>query len=460
MATTFEELIGRVSVQGAEKSKRDVDSVRSSFRSLGETIENIGTLGGITYLFSQIGEVMRALGNFSGASSAANIISISNAIRALTGDSTKAATAMRDIQALAARSPFDVQNVAAFAQQMLGAGVATDKLSGELSKLIDATSFAGVGNSDISSVLFNLLQIRSMDSAKADFADVREMLSRAPGMGRVLSKGLGIPQSELMGKLRGGSMTGGEIYQAVLKGAGSPGIAGAGQRATEQNPIVGLQKLFATLNEVMIPTGKILVGIFQMVRPMLQGVANSLKAINQMSGGIAGLLTIVGGGLFIATRALTLQMGKLALSMMAAAGAASTATAVNAGAAAAGGGAWVTGAGAAVLALWTAASSLARIIPVIAIAIGAANAINHITNPEKKRGFYGTLEDRARAGIDKATGKPGASAPVTPAQVEEQKKTNKLLEEIKTQLYGGGARSASAMSDYIAEYQIAKALAL
>ncbi len=492
-ATTFEQLIASLELRGVAEAKRGVDSVSRSFRELGGILEHIGTLGGVGFLFSQIDDAMRSLGGATGTTLAAQFGSMEYKLRSLVGTGQQFRNLLRDIRGMGG-DPLVLGQTAA---QMNAGGVPINSVAGDLSKLRDATAAGGAKPGDLSDILFNILQIRSAQGQRADFADIREMLSRAPGMSRVLAAGLGVRQEDVLGKLRSG-MTGSGVYEALLKGASAPGIAGSAQRAEREDPLQAWDAMMRDFRKIMLPTGRLILNAFGAVAPVIRGVAGFVGQLNENSKGLLGLAGILGGGLMIATRLLTSELGRLVIGMTAAAGAART----QAGATAAAGGAALLGPGTTAAAGGAAAGIGARLLGFLGKAVrglGIAGIVAGLSGmiggaitgdgKDRQRAMAGNLIGNIGmgagigAGIGSLFGPGGAfigaaigligglaktlydqNAPKGKSEdnrvVGELKKQTQSLDEIKTHFrtWGGGRATSSAVSSFQIEWQIAKAL--
>jgi len=193
-----------------------------------------------------------------------------------------------------------------------------------------------VGAVDMQSVMFNLLQIRAMGGAKASFADIRQMLTRAPGMGTLLSQGLGIEPGDLMKTLRGESMSGSQVYDALMKGVDAIAQGAAAARALH-DPLFAVASLFLTLRQAMESTGDILIKIGMPLVLLSRQMVSLFKATNEWSGGLLGLSILMGGALWLATRTATAALWDFVKSMVAVAGTSRLAALASGGGSAAGG---------------------------------------------------------------------------------------------------------------------------
>lgn len=479
MAVTFEELIGSVRTTGAQQSKRDVDSVRDSFRTLGDMINSLGTLGGLTFLFSQLQELGRTLAQVSGVGIAAEFMGIARALTALTGSGEKANRFLEQFKRLGMQSAFDTTEVASMGARMLGAGVPEGRVVPELSALLDLASHGmGLSRQDFPEFTRNLLQIMGRGTGRADLADINQLKDRVPQIGSFIAAGLGggIGRQEALKKAQ--SMTGKELYDTIIKGSQSMAKGAAAAKALN-DPIAALGNIFETLRMTMAPTGAILLGILRPILSLGQRLASVLKAVNDATFGIYGLTLLIGGGMVAATKIATTGLWQLVTALTAVATsakvtAATTATASSFSMSAAGlsgaagiavggiGGAGLTRAG-----LMLAMKSVIKALPFIGTAaIGlelGGQAVKGDGKDPFRRIMGDLLSDMAFLGptyaiikghLDQAF--PGKTA--NDPMVKEQKKTNEILTDMRLSVWGGGPITARTISDFEAQYAAAAAL--
>jgi hypothetical protein len=458
MAITFEQLVAELRVTGAEKAKRDVDDVRRSVRSLGETLETLGTLGGVTLLFSQLGEIFRTFASVSGIGIAAQFAGIQRALVALTGSGERAARMLERLKLLGKTTAFDTADVAGVAARMLGAGVSEQRLVPELSALLDLASHGmGLSREDFPEFMRNLLQIRGRGTGRADMADINQLKDRVPQIGSFLAAGIGGGVGREDALKQAQSMTGRELYDTIIRGAQIM-AKGAAQAKALQDPIAALGNLFETLTMSMEPTGRILLAIGMPLLRFGQYLANTFQRLNELTGGLLGLAAIIGTGVFIATRTATKALLDFAAAMLATAGAARVGATTAGVAATTSATSTMTGIG----------KTLPLIGWVVALEQFASNWVRgDMKDPRRVAGadamdlqMFG-LFGQAKAVYDYFFKKPEKEmGSGKDSQLQEQKKTNKLLENLNATVRGGGPRTGIAASQFVTEVQLAKFIAL
>lgn len=480
MAFTFETLLIELKLNGAQVTKQQLREIKEEVHQVNNAFSSMASLGGVTLILSQLSQLMQTFGEVSGLNVAAQFRGVAYSLESVLRNSTQTARIWRELKSLGNAIGVNPAVLGSTAARMIGSGVPQGQVVPELRKLMDLIAFGRVKSADIDPFLFNLQQVRGMGSAKADFADIREMISRAPGIQTVLSQGLGVEPKDLMKTLRGKSMSGSQVYEALLKGADGMAKGAAAARALH-DPLFAVASLFQTMQQIMEPTGQILLSIGTPFLIMARAGATLLLKINEASGGIFGLTALIGGGLFLATRTATVALWDFVKAMLATSGAAKAATVGSAGSAAAG----VAGGGIAgwIAKSWGGLSSVIRggLIGGIISTVGnwiagamqnsgqsyGANKMQFAANGAGIGAIVGSvvpgLGTLAGAALGAAfgliasfvadlTGHGVKAGQAADPMVQEQKKTNALLKDLKLSPFGGGARTARAISDFEAEY--------
>jgi hypothetical protein len=450
-------------------------------------------MAGLTFFLSQIRSIFQTFSEASGANIAAEFMGISRALQALTGNGERATRIMEQFKRLGAQSAFDTSDVAATGARMLGAGVSESSLIPELSALLDLASHGmGLSRQDFPEFMRNLLQIRGRGTGRADLADINQLKDRVPQIGSFLAAGMGGGMSREDALKRAQAMTGRQLYETIIRGSQAMARGAAAAKAL-QDPVAALGNLFEQLRMVMEPTGKILLRIAMPVLFLAGKLVDLLRWINETSKGVAGLVGLLAGGLWFATRTATVALLDFVKAMTATAVAAragavgvGTAGAAAAGGAAAGG---ILGWAARALPALLKGGVIASIIAIMGGLIGGAlrgdganqrrNAAANIAEWGLGGAGGGALIGALFGGIGAVPGAligliggvlvaalgnlfGGWDKPSSPEakQLQEQKKTNQLLENLNATVRGGGPRTAAAASNFVTELQLAKFLSL
>jgi hypothetical protein len=463
-STTIEELLVQIRLQGAQPTQQQLKAIREEVGKIETGFQQLSTLGGALVLVSNLREMLAVFSEVSGLNIAAQFTGIALSLETVTGSAEKANRLLRELKQLGKETPFDTAELAQFASRMIGAGVATEKVTGELSKLADIAAFGGINRADLAPFLRNLLQIRGRGSGRADMADINELKDRVPAISRILAAGFGgkdTPESALK---RAQGLTGRQLYETILKGSEALAKGAAAARAL-RDPVAALANLFETLKMIMEPTGQILIRVLAPAMKMVQMLANALQNLNERTGGLAGLATLIGGGLWLATRTATAELWGFVRAMLATAGAARSAGGAAAAASAvsgAGGAAASTGV-AAFLPRLMAGGLIAGVIAMISGAIGDAIGGDGSNWMRRRLGMafqpfggFRVAKDIFDNGFFGNPKKEGGEDP----QTRELKQVNRNLEEMKGRTIGAGKRTAAGISNFEAEYAISKAFGL
>jgi hypothetical protein len=416
MAVTLEQLVGWIQIKGAEQAKRDVQGVHEAFSGLAGIINSVGTLGGVAFLFSQIGEAFRALGNVTGVGMAGQFQRLEMGFTAILGSGGKARDLLKEIKDIASETPFGNLEVGKFAQDMLAAGFSAKTLAADMRAVLNTVALQGRTGFDAGRAFGALGRIRR-DINQVDADELNEF-SNAIGLpiGRVASAGSGKKMDDAQAAKFLQSLKPEKAAEVLIEG-----IRKEFGKATSFGFLATLGNLWDELNNIMAPTGALLIQILQPLAGIALGAVKLVKSLNELSNGWLGLAVLLGVGAVGAAIAATTAIGLLTTAM--------TGLAAVAATIAAGFGTVVWG-------------SIATAIGPIVLGLSALVALIAGAGYAVWNKFFGG----SKAG---ATSDP---------MVQEQKKTNQLLQDIKTQQWGGGARTQAARSLYEAEVAFANAL--
>jgi hypothetical protein len=443
MATTLEQLLVEIRLQGAAPTKQQLKDIKKEVQDLEGALSMLGTLGGMTFFISQIGELARTFVQVSGVAVAAEFMGISRALEALTGSGQKAANILRQLKELGRTTAFDTADVSSVAGKMLGAGVTEGRLMPELQALLDLASHGmGLSRQDFPEFMRNLLQIRGRTTGKADLADINQLKDRVPQIGAFLAAGIGGGVSREDALKKAQSMTGRQLYDTIIKGSEAMARGAAAAKAL-RDPIAALGNLFENLRMTMEPTGKLLLMVGMPVLGLANKITTLLLKVNEWTFGLAGLAVLIGGAVYLATRTATKALIDFSKAMLA------TATSTRVGTNST---------------LTNATSGLIKSLPFIGTAAIITEMVSGAIAGDRKnptRAATGDfLSNLLFTNPLYAYGKSIWDAQQQPANaaadpmVKEQKRTNKLLEDLKLTPWGGGLITARTVSDFEAQYAL------
>lgn len=515
MATTVDEIILRLEAQGADDAARRVRGLKSEVEGLGSAGAKAGS-GGVANMAVSVGSLAMAaqaamgtigvvagmLATLSGIKTAAQFQDIALALETVTGSAEKAAKLMRELRKMGSETPFDTAELAQFASQLIAAGTASERVTGQLRTLADLAAYSRVPRAELPRFLGNLMQLRGQPTPQME--DLKEMVRLAPALGKIVAAGTGqstaMTSIEAMKTLQ--TMTGQQAFDTILRG--TEAIAkGAAKTSATLSIMNAFGNMIENLGMIMEPTGQVFIKVLGPVVALLSDVAQRLGALNAFTHGIAGLLTIAAivakswtlvRNSMVAARVeinrLIASINTLAVSSGAAAAATTGQTAANVGSGAAG------AAGAAAAAVgWSArlrsmlGTALRGAFRFLKSGLGAGLALEglgfassllpgqigkYLSSVLSGAGFgvalgslggpWGMLAGGIIGGIiggiqqwmgDRADG--GLAGDGAAAKLET---TNQILKDIRGHMIGGGGRAQSALAAAEIEIAIARRFAM
>lgn len=192
-----------------EKMKDVAKSAGEMAKSVGEAFKKIGEAAKeIDSVVSGVGDKIvkafagaaTAVGGFAvglakaGVEYNAQMETYQMAFTTLLGSAEEARSAMAQIQADAASTPFDVAGLTQANQLLVGAGVSAEEARNVIMALGDAVSATGGGNDELSRMAANLQQIKNVGQASA--VDVKQFAMAGINIYQVLADQMGITVEE------------------------------------------------------------------------------------------------------------------------------------------------------------------------------------------------------------------------------------------------------------------------
>ena len=488
----IDELIATVEVRGADRAATQLRHVSAASGDVTLALTALGAVGGALSLLANIGQIGKLLAEISGVSIAAQFMSIQISLENLTGSASKAMQLMREFRAIGVASPFSTQEVSRTGMQALGAGVPEQDVGRQLKALLNVASFGNLTSADMTPFMRNIFQIKTKMDKEANQTDINQMLARAPAVAKLFSGTMGLSPEESAKKLQG--MSGTEVYQTLIKGGeGMAKMAAAAQAL--RNPLVVVSNALEQFQMIMEPTGKLLIGVLTPVVYAFGRLAGFLGVINEMSGGLAGLIAVGVGA--------TYALGRLTLTIAALGAAASASAFAGGGVAGAAAGRAAAGtfmAGGAMAAFGAGRGVLGRLpallkggIAGLGISLGGEALGNWIQGDKKDTemtALGGALKGALNtAGIGAAIGGAVGGAPgiaigavigfavggiyesikelmnpqsgassAADETAKNTKRTAEAVEDLRSTVFGGGKRTRAGASQFEAEYTLSKSL--
>ena len=499
MAVNLGEIFMRLSVIGGGAARRELHATGQSVAAFDRQAQQAGPgVAGISSNLMQMGFTAQAaaytmvqLGTataaFSGVMQAGRIQEAQIGFETLFDSADKARAVIHEMQEFAAKTAFDTTGAIEMAKFMAAMGSKAEELPTHLRAVADAVAATGGNNEILRRVIINLSQVAGM--ARVDARTLREFAFAGIPIERILAAGLGktVEQMGDLDKLMD-KMSGKEFFQLFVKGVQTSTFAGAAERLG--GTFFGrLRNTMDELSRVMEPTGALIIAPLTLVLGVVVNTIGAVGRLNRALGGGVGLAAVLmllaryGGlalgivnGVIVAIRGLVMALTEMSVAAKAAAAAtrlqaASTALVpfaaaggIGAGAAVAGGLtfagalAWLKGGVGAILKFAKSGFGLGAIVLLASSILQSVlpGAIGTIVGNVGMFAGLGAMLGGTPGAI--GGGIVGLGLGIWEAMSDKQTKiaentartaeeTAQLRAEISGKAYGGGKRTASAVSE-------------
>jgi hypothetical protein len=339
---------------GLSRVDRAVDKTASKGREAGIALEKLqspllSAAGAAGSLLAQVTAISAGIAMFSGVGVAARFQSLEVGFTTLLGSAEKARKMLEDLRKMGARTPFNTEELTAYARQLLATGLAGERLIPTLGVVADTIAAMGLGTAEVGRLTRVLGQIRSKEKGLGGNdpiqlselgINLRDMVNAATGKNMTRSQAESFLDSK----------SGEEVADILLEGMKRK-FGGSAERLGMGTLLGVIQNIGEAFKTIMLPTGALLVPMLTSVAVGIKSLGEGIKNVNDATGGTAGLVVLIGGlwkgaslltgtisGAVTATRALTLALAQYSGVAMGAAGASAAKGALNpfAGAAAMG----------------------------------------------------------------------------------------------------------------------------
>lgn len=278
-------------VTGAGQVEQQIRRVQSAIGDLGSAVQRIGGLAELGFLAVALQQVAQVVGRLSGLSVAAEYEQLAISFRTLTGDAAQAAEMLERVRAIGQATKFNTNEVARFAQLLASSGLQGEDLYTTLQRTLDLMAGLGVARADFERVAFNLMQIRA---GGATAADLRQMLSAMPAIGRVLGEVTGAGRPLTLEEISAlFQQQGGARFFDLLMQAGMR-FEGASKQLTIFERFGNLME---QVGEAVLPTGQLLAGVLgglaTIATPLIGLFGRLNRALYGLPGAIAALTVAV-----------------------------------------------------------------------------------------------------------------------------------------------------------------------
>lgn len=219
--------------------------------------------------------------------SAADLESLEVSFISLTGSAAGAANMMENLNEFAAKTPFQVENIANAARQLIASGTEVSQVNEQLQFLGDIAATSGKNIEDIASIFAKVNA-----KGKVELENLNSLADNGVAIFEALAEATGLPADKL-----GAGRVSVEQFNEVLKGMASEGgfAYGAMERLSETT---------AGQFSTAIDNGKLALAEFgklllPMINQLLQGIISLAEKFKALSPGTKELILRV--GTFLAT---------------------------------------------------------------------------------------------------------------------------------------------------------------
>lgn len=424
----------------------------------------LNALAGVNSLIGGVQTVVSGALDISGMRTAATFGVYRRQLTAIAGDAGVAEKAIKGFVDIANNSSYDTDQVLAFGLKQAGKTGDVAGATAQTQRTLDAAAALGVTNGNFNRFQINLDQMQNRGGRVAGAENIRQFRDVAGSANTIIAKSLGISVAEANKKIF--KSTGNEII-AMINAVGDAN-KGAAARMSGSDPLAVGANIIDSMKSGMEPTGRMLNTVLTPVALGVKKVVDTLGLLNSVTGGGAGLVGVIGGGVVVlrlfggatataigATRTLTGSLLQMAGAAEIAAGAsrAGAISSVGGGLAGVAGGAvsGTVGGGIAAVAAGAsriggfiaAAGRVARFIPVPVSPKGVENSGNAL----RMIGLGGFVE-----WVDKIKGK-GAGGPAADKHAKAMQEHTAAL-QTASKSFGGGARTATSLSIVEREWSV------
>ena len=234
-------------------------------------------------------EAVATATEFSGLKAATEWNHLSQSIQNVTGSAQGARDMLKEVKEMASETGFNAQDLARVAPQLVNSGVAPGEVPEQLKSMANMAAMGNLTREQLPDFLETMVRMRNMDHPA-----VRQLESlNNLDIKKIVNAGAGTHFTTANQAYDFLSSTGlGQANKILLAGADALGKdAAALQKAND--PAMALAKSLETLEEVMEPTGELLLKILGPVGAGFGWLAEQMEHLNVITGGSAGLIAII-----------------------------------------------------------------------------------------------------------------------------------------------------------------------
>lgn len=303
MALNLGELFYKISISGVSAVTGGLDDVaKASGVAVAAQSRLDGVLGKSSASLSNFGDEARlvaagigALGaSLAGLTSfnlAAKYQNVEIGLTNILGSAEKAKKLVGELITLGGQTPFDTSELVGFSRGLLATGSTAESVTRELKVLSAVGANMGLPVGEVGELARLLGDVRNRAHAGAE--TFQALQSRGVNLAKVLAASGGPKFEGQFGGLQAsqylGSLPGAKAFDVVMKGLEKLNPEPA------QSVLSTLQNLGESFQNVMLPTGRLLLPVVGGIAQALKFVADGFGKINELTGGSGGLILILGG---------------------------------------------------------------------------------------------------------------------------------------------------------------------
>lgn len=255
---------------------------------LGDSIVGSAALGGSL----AIGRGLLDTARFA-SQAASEINYYRRTLVSLAGDAGIAESALKDMQDIAAKTPYDTAGLLGLGVRIAGRTGNVAGLKTEIQELVDFAAAAGVRPQNFlgpNGFQRNFSQLLAQGDRKVAVDELSEIEVQAPQLRAALAKarGIGIKDaSKLIDSATGNQLL--SYFDEIARAN-----RGAGERAGLSDPQSVLANIRGNLSDAAAPTGNILNAVATPLLVKVNQLASSFRSLNEVTSGGAGLVIGIG----------------------------------------------------------------------------------------------------------------------------------------------------------------------
>jgi tape measure domain-containing protein len=285
-----------------EKFKRDLNSATNSVKMAGNRMKATMATTGRSMAASlqqarfgilAVGAAVAGVGT-SVVRATASVQTMTVALESMLGSTSAANKLVDELKQFSAKTPFQLENIAAATKQLLAAGVQADQIVARLKVLGDIAAGANIPLADMASIFAKI-----QNKGKAMTEELLQLSDRGIPIIRELAEVMGVAESAVFELASQGKITA-DIMDEAFKRMTSKGGIFADQMIKQSGTLAGkfstltdnVNLLAAEIGDTLTPA---MDGALDSMIDMTQGMTNFIKKGKEANSTYQSLGTILGG---------------------------------------------------------------------------------------------------------------------------------------------------------------------